>query len=295
MTPYTPSASAAAEQKDLMTIYGLSFGDHVIFIEPGIPITYKGLLKGDDNGNPYVELEKGSSLYQSQEIKMTLPFIEGWQLDPSVLYSEANLRKIIEVWGAPDITEAVKRIVPEFSSLLKPGDEYYAHGVAKLFKDRFGVESVQNRIIYNILIKADALVVKDTEGVVQVYDLPPGESKRYRVEGHTHEPDIWIIKNGGGHVVGDDYFDFAIAQADVDILNERGPAGLSHPLPSGFTTTENPGGPWCVVSQANWVTDLGWQGYTEIEAIENFKQLNPSLCEAVQAGETNEESAVIAP
>jgi len=85
------------------------------------------------------------------------------------------------------------------------------------------------------------------------------------------------------------------AQADADILNERGPVGLTHPLPAGYATIETPFGKWCVVSQTDWVSDVGWEGDTESEAIESFKHLNPNLCVDVPDPQNNEASFEMTP
>jgi len=108
-----PNSESDRSQEELMSIYGLCENDSVIFVQPGLPVTYKGLLQRDDDNTFYVQQKNGSRL----------PFLEGWLMDPSILYSEANLRKILDVWGVSDINEAVEKIAPEIESLLGPGDE----------------------------------------------------------------------------------------------------------------------------------------------------------------------------
>lgn len=262
--------------EEMISINGLSLNDPVILVDPDRGLTFHGVLKKKEGGDLYVLCEKALSTSESYAVGVALPLTADWQIDPSIFYSEENVRQIIDLWGYSTIEQAVKALIPEFKDLLEPGDEFYSKGVAKKLKDDLGLDSAQNRIIFNILYKADLIIAKDAQGEIHVCASPPGEAQRYTLHPSVLSDDEWIIRDGAGILVGPEE-SFEDARKALDILNEKGPVGLSHPLPQGFATIEIPTGPWCVVHQQGWVTEPGWQGETEVEAIENFQDLNPGF------------------
>ena len=287
--------STERSPEETMSINWLSFNDRVIFIDPDRGLTYHGVVRKRDDGSPYVCCNVAMSTEKTATLNMNFPLKPDWQLDPSIFYSEENVRKLIELWGCKDMSQAVKTIIPEFSQFLKPGEESYSKGVAKMVKDAIGADSAKKRIIINILLKADKHITKGQDSKIHIYDLPAGHATRYTLEASAVFDDEWVIRDGNGYLVGADYDCFENAQQDLDILNDKGPVGLSHPLPQGFSTIEIPPGPWCVVQQQGWVTNPGWQGETEVEAIERFQRMNPDFCKEIDAGSELESSFVMTP
>lgn len=281
--------------KKVMTTNGLSVNDQAVLIDPSQGLTYHGVIKRHANGIPYVLCSEIKSTEETWPFERELPLTPDWQLNPSVFYSEENVRKIVNLWGFSDVGEALKSVIPDVADLLQPGDEYHARGVAKKVKDTWGLESAQNRILFNILSKADKVIVKDSENEIHIFDLPAGEAKRYTLEPSVVKDNEWVILNGDGHLVGPKLDSFEEAQEVLDVLNERGPIGLTHPLPPGFTTVEIPTGPWSVVHSTGWVTEPGWQGESEVEAITNFQEMNPGLFLAETAGQGVDSSVEMMP